>query len=465
MVSRLLALTLLGTVFGVPAFPQGAAPVKEQPPAPGPATPFRLPQRKHYVLPNGMQVNLLQFGTIPKVSIEVDEDAGKVNEDAEHVALSAITADLMGEGTSTHSGEELARLAGGMGAQLWIEAGTYQSEFSLDVLSQNAGDAIDLVADVVEHPAFPAKDLERLRADRLRSRITSLSSPDFLVHQKFAQMMYGDQPYGRLLPTEAMLKSYTLADVQGFYTANYGAQRASIYVVGRFDEGTVRKAIEKAFGKWAKGPAAVKPVQIAASGPGFAFVDHPGAAQSNVLYGIQVADVGSPDGVPVHVMNSLLGGPLGSRITANIREQKGYTYSPHSRLSEGYKTNIWSEDAAITTAATGPALQEIVKEIKLLQSAPPSVAELGRTQRYEDGVFILNNSSRQGILNTLSFVDFHNLEDDYLTGYVQRVNAVTPEQVQALAKKYLNTNAMTLVVVGDPTIAKPQLSGFATPGK
>ena len=112
-----------------------------------------------------MQVNLLQFGTIPKVSIEVDEDAGKVNEDAEHVALSAITADLMGEGTSTHSGEELARLAGGMGAQLWIEAGTYQSEFSLDVLSQNAGDAIDLVADVVEHPAFPAKDLERLRAD------------------------------------------------------------------------------------------------------------------------------------------------------------------------------------------------------------------------------------------------------------------------------------------------------------
>jgi len=106
-----------------------------------------------------------------------------------------------------------------------------------------------------------------------------------------------------------------------------------------------------------------------------------------------------------------------------------------------------------------------VKEIKLLRSAPPTLAELGGIQRYADGVFILRNSSRQGILANLTFVDFHHLSDDYLTGYLQRVNAVTPDQVQAMAQKYLDTGTMTLVVVGDPGIAKPQLSEFSTPAK
>jgi zinc protease len=262
-----------------------------------------------------------------------------------------------------------------------------------------------------------------------------------------------------------MLNSYTLADVRGFYAANFGAQRASIYVVGRFDEKAVKKAIEASFARWSKGPAVLMPVQTAAEGAHFAFVDQPGAAQSNVIFGLPVADVSSPDTTPLDVMNSLLGGSFGSRITANIREQKGYTYSPRSSLSQGYGTNIWAENAAITTTATGPAIQEIVKEIKLLQSAPPTVAELGGVQRYEDGVFILRNSSRLGILANLTFVDFHHLSDEYLTGYVQRVNAVTPEQVQAMATKYLHPSAMTLVVVGDPAIAKPQLSDFATPAK
>jgi zinc protease len=463
MAARLLALTICAALCNMPAGAQ--LPPKEQPPAPAPASSFHLAQRTHYALANGVQVNLLQFGTVPKVTIEIDESAGKVNEDPEHVDLSAITAELMAEGTSTHTGEELARLAGDMGSQLSIHAETYQSEFSMDVLNQNAADAIALLADVIEHPAFPDKDLERLRADHLRARATSLANPTFLARQKFEQVMYGGQPYGRLLPTEAMLKSYTLADVRGFYAANYGAQRAAIYVVGRFDEKAVKDAIKASFSGWPKGTAALMPVQTAATGAHFAFVDQPGAAQSNVILGIPVADVTSPDTTPLDVMNSLLGGSFGSRITANIREQKGYTYSPRSTLSQGYGTNIWAENAAITTTATGPAIQEIVKEIKLLRSAPPTLAELGGIQRYVDGVFILRNSSRQGILANLTFVDFHHLSDDYLTGYLQRVNAVTPDQVQAMAQKYLDTGTMTLVVVGDPGIAKPQLSEFSTPAK
>jgi predicted Zn-dependent peptidase len=412
-----------------------------------------------------LQVNLLQFGTVPKVTIEVSEAAGKVNEDPKQIDLSAITAELMGEGTEKLGGDEIARKAGDMGGSLAISGEIYRSTFSVDVLSSHAADAISLLADVLQHPAFPVRDFDRLRADHLRARETSLAEPGFLARQEFAKVMYGDQPYGRLLPTQEMLKSYTLDDARAFYKKNYGARRATIYVVGKFDEAAVRAAIEKEFGGWAAGQAAQYPVQTAATGTHFVFVDQPQAAQSNVIYGLPVADVSSPDWTSLEVMNSLLGGSFGSRITANIREQKGYTYSPRSTLSQGYKTNIWAENAAVTTAATGPAINEITKEIVRLQGAPPTDVELGGIQRYLSGVFVLRNSSRGGILNNLVFVDFHGLGDDYLTGYVARVNAVTPEQVQAMAQKYINTSAMSLVVVGDPTVAKPQLSEFTTGGK
>ncbi len=464
-----MKLNLVAAIFsgllGACAVAHSQAPAKQPPPAPGPARPFALPQRTRYTLPNGLQVNLLQYGTVPKAIIEVSEAAGKVNEDPKQVDLSAITAELLGEGTVKLGGDEIARKAGDMGGSLDISGDVYRSTFSIDVLSSHAADAIGLLADVLQHPAFPLKDFDRLRADHLRARETSLAEPAFLAEQQFAKVMYGDQPYGRLLPTEEMLKSYTLDDARAFYKKNYGARRTTIYVVGKFDEASVRAAIEKQFSGWAEGQAAQYPVQTAATGTHFVFVDQPQAAQSNVIYGLPVADVSSPDWIPLVVMDSLLGGSFGSRITANIREQKGYTYSPYSTMSRDYKTNIWAENAAITTSATGPAITEINKEIVRLQGAPPANTELAGIQRYLSGVFVLRNSTRSGILNNLIFVDFHGLGDDYLTGYVGRVNAVTPEQVQAVAQKYLNTSAMSLVVVGDPTVAKPQLNGFAGGGQ
>jgi len=463
---RSLSLSLSLAALAVPSYLNVAAQetpahVKEQPPAPAPARPFHLAPRTRYTLPNGLTVNLLEYGTVPKVYIDVEVAAGKVNEDAQHTNLSVLTAELMSEGTTSLTGEQIARRAGDMGSTLSANGGSYQSSFAMDVLSNNAAEAVGLLADVIEHPAFPEKDFERHRADALRQRATALANPGFLARQKFAEILYGDQAYGRMVATEAMLKSYTLDQVHAFYKTNYGAQRTIVYIVGRFDEKAVRAAVEKAFGTWQKGPAVSWPDQHASTGAHFAFIDQPGAAQSNVIYGIPVANVDSPDATRLDVMNSLLGGSFGSRITSNIREQKGYTYSPFSYLSQGYGTNVWAESAAITTASTGPAITEIQKEIKRLQEEPPAATELTNIQRYEDGVFLLRNSSRQGILGNLSFVDFHHLDDSYLTGYVDRIDAVTPAQVQEMAKKYLNIDGMTLVVVGDPAVVKPQLTGFA----
>jgi zinc protease len=457
---RWLTLLICNVCLGGLAIAQSSS--KELPPAPDPERPFHLVARTHYVLPNGLQVNLLRFGSVPKVSIEIDVSAGRVDEYPKQIDISAITAELMGQGTLTQTGEELALAAGDMGSSLSIASGTYQSKFSLDVLSESATSAIGLLADVLRNPSFPAKEFERLRTDHLRTCETSLADPGFLAQRTFAEVMYGNQAYGRVLPTPAMLKSYDVEDARRYYTQNYGAQRTTIYVVGNFDERKVREAVDKEFGNWLRGPAPNMQVQTATRGQHFAFVDEAGATQSNVIYGISVPGIGSPDATSLDVMNSLLGGSFGSRITANIREQHGYSYSPRSTLSEGYGSNVWSESAAITTSATGPALKEITKEILRLQETPPSAIEVRDIELYKIGVFILGNSSREGVLENLSFVDFHHLGDDYLTGYVKRVLAVTPQQVQDAARKYLDTASMTLVVVGDRAITMPQLSSFVS---
>jgi predicted Zn-dependent peptidase len=159
-------------------------------------------------------------------------------------------------------------------------------------------------------------------------------------------------------------------------------------------------------------------------------------------------------------MNSLLGGSFGSRITSNIREQKGYTYSPSSQLSSRYRDAYWVETADVTTKDTGASLKEIIAEIKRLQAEPPSDKELKGIQNYLAGTFVLQNSSRAGIIGQLEFVDLHGLSAEYLNTFVSRVYAVTPAQVQQMASKYIQSDKALIVVVGDKKVIADQIKPY-----
>jgi len=152
-----------------------------------------------------------------------------------------------------------------------------------------------------------------------------------------------------------------------------------------------------------------------------------------------------------------LGGAFSSRITANIREDKGYTYSPRSTVVARVGTGVWYQGADVTAESTGASLNEIFKEIKLLASEPPSKEELDGFKNYMAGIFVLRNSSRAAIINQLSFLELHGLDKQYLQEYVQKVHSATPEQISVMVNKYLDINKMTLVVVGDAASVEPQL--------
>jgi len=231
-------------------------------------------------------------------------------------------------------------------------------------------------------------------------------------------------------------------------------------VAGRFDAAAMKKAIEDGFGKWEKGPEPVMDVPKVKPEHVLDVTDRPGAAQSTLILGLPVPGPTSADNIRMTVMNALLGGSFGSRITSNIREQKGYTYSPFSQISRRYHDAYWAESADVTTKFTGPSLKEIFGEIERLQKEPPGEAELKGIETYLGGIFVIQNSSRGALIGQLRYVDLQGLGDDYLKTFVQKVNAVTPAEVQEMTKKYIKPDEMTIVVVGDKSKISDQLTAF-----
>lgn len=433
---------------------------KQPPPEPGKPKGFSVPAPRKFKLENGLAVTLVEYGTLPKVTVRLAVRSGNIDEKAGKVWLADLMGDLLSQGTETKSAAQIAEAAARMGGSLNIAVGPDRTDIGGDVLSEFGPEMSVLIADVVIHAKFPESELERLKGDRLRQLSILKSQPQRMALEKFSALLYGDHPYGSLSPTEEMLKSYTIGEVRAFYDANFGAARSHIYVAGKFDGKAMEAAIRKAFAGWKRGGAPTVNVPKPKGERRVEMVDRPGAVQSTIYLGMPVIDPSNPDWIPLSVMNSLLGGSFGSRITSNIREQKGYTYSPNSQVSTRYRDGYWVETADVTTKDTGASLKEILAEIKKLQTDPPSEQELKGIQNYLAGTFVLQNSSRGGIINQLAFVDLHGLPKDYLNTYVSRVYAVTPAQVQQMAAKYIQSDKATIVVVGDKKVIAEQVAPY-----
>lgn len=431
---------------------------KQTPPEGGKPRDFKLPAKKVEKLSNGLSTTLVQYGAIPKVNVNVIIKTGNIHEGPNEVWLADLAGNLMREGgTTSMDFKTIAKKVAAMGGEVNVSTGPNQMTVSGSVLSEFAPDLVKILADIVINPAFPASEVERLKNDLKRQLTVQKSVPQNQATEKFRSIIYKDHAYGRYFPTEEMLNSYTLDMAKGFYEKNIGAKRTVVYAVGKFDEAAVKKAIEEAFGKWKEGPEVDYPVATPVKTNEVAVIDRKGAPQTTVLLGLPTLDPSKPDYLPLQVTNSLLGGSFGSRITANIREDKGYTYSPFSTISSGYRVAIWYEQADVTSEHTGASLQEISKEIKRLQNEPPSADELKGIQNYEAGIFVLQNSTPGGIINQLNFLDLHGLSDSYLTDRVKNIYNVTPEKVQQMAKDYFKYEDMTLVLVGDKKLLEKQI--------
>lgn len=451
------ALVVLGAAIA-PAHAQ-----KQQPPAPGTPRDFRLPAKRSFTLANGMEVDMVPFGTVPKATLRLVVRTGNVHEAADEVWLADVTADLMREGTTRRSAAELANAFASMGGTLGINVTPDLTNIRTEVLAEQAPAAVRLLAEVARQPALPASELARIKANRIRQLAINRSSPQAQASEKFAAMMYGDHPYGRMFPTEAMLEGYTIDDVQRFYREHFGAGWSKLYVAGVFDAAAMEQAIRAAFEGWERGtaPAPVPPPRMATQRQ-LTVLDREDAPQSTIYMGVPVITPEHGDWIALDVADALLGGAFGSRITRNIREDKGYTYSPYSTVSAHPGAAYWAEVADVTTNVTGASLREIFGEIERLQRDAPPADELRGIQNNLAGIFTVQNASRSGVIGQLAFVDLYGLGDDYLTNYVRNVLAIAPADVQRIAQTYLRPDRMTMVIVGDRDVIDSQVAPYGT---
>ena len=430
---------------------------KETPPAPGTPKDFRVPPRRTFTLPNGLQVTLVPFGRVPKVAIELEVRTGIIDQGPNDIALSAVMSDMLLEGTTTRTAQDISRQAAEMGGSVNVTPGSEVVAIGGEVLSDRGSAFIPLLADVVLNPRFDEADLKRTIDKHARDNAVALASPGTLAQKRFREIMYGSHPFANVFPPEEMLRGFTEARVRDFHTRNFGARRSRLYVSGVFNSREMEQAIRDAFGGWAEGPAPTENPPVITARRQVDVVDRPNSVQSSIWMGLPVADPSHADWVKMNVTDALLGGAFGSRITSNIREDKGYTYSPGSFIWTRKKASMWVETADVTSNVTGASLTEIFREIDRLRTEAPPQAELDGIKNNLAGVFTVQNSSRFGLINQLQFVDLHGLGDDYVTNYVKNILAVTPEDVRATAEKHIDPQKISIAIVGTKRDIEKQL--------
>ena len=431
----------------------------EPPPAMGQPKDFTLPAKTTRTLDNGIRVTFIEYGEIPKVTITAITRAGNINE-GKNTWLADLTAEMLKEGAGSLDSQQIAQKAASLGGSVGVAVGADETTAAMDVLSEKGPEAVALIADVLRRPTFPESEFERVKRNFERQLVQARAVPQNVASEALLATLYPDHPYGRLFPTEEQLQAYTLADVRRFHAENFGAARTRIYVAGKFERGAMEAALTRAFGDWARGPEPLIAPAKAVNKASVKLVDRPGAPQSTILMGVPTIDPSNPRYLSVSLTNTLLGGSFTSRITTNIREDKGYAYSPASSIAARYRSAYWSEEADVNTPDTGAALGEILKEVDRLRKEPPSPTELRGFQNYRSGVFVIQNSTRGALIGQLAFIDLHGLPEEYLTRFVERVNAFTPAEISAAARDFIDPSQMTIVIVGDLAKVRPQLEAM-----
>ena len=429
-------------------------------PTAGDPAPFRLPERTDLTLGNGLRATLIEYGAVPKATLRIALRAGGLNERAGASGLAVLASRYLKEGAGDLDAGELAARLARCGGGLDTHSGDDATTLDIAVLSESAPEALRLLGEVVTRPRLPEDELERLRAELLRELAVAATEPSVLALERFHAALYGDHPYAQVLPSREDVEALGIEDVRGFVAGELGAARAHVYVAGRFDLAAVEQALREAFEGWQAGPAPLIAPPSPSSTRAIHLIDRPGAGQSTIRLGLPAPDPSQDDYLPLTVVDTLLGGAFMSRITLNLREDKGYTYSPRSTVAVHYRDAYWMQAADVTTEHTGASLHEIFAEINRLRAEPPSLEELEGVQRFMAGGLLVRNATPAGLLGQLGFLDFHELGASYAEEYVDRVHAVTPERVRELAAEYLRPEEMTIAIAGDASVIREQIAPY-----
>jgi len=440
---------------------QAQKPDRSHRPAVGEAPDVRLPAVQQFTLDNGLRVLLMEKHDVPLVQLNLVVNAGSTRDDPALPGVASMTAAMLDEGAAGRSALEIADEFEMLGARFGVGAGTHTASMSLRAPTQQLPAALALAADVLLRPDFPEQELERLRKERLTSLIRRYDEPNAIASVLFSETLFGrDHPYGRPgIGTDASLRAMSVADLRAFHAQWYRPNNATAIVVGDIDRAGAESLLRNAFADWERGDVAADQVPSATqvSGRTIYIVDKPGAAQSVVQLGRIGVPRSSRDYYALEVMNVILGGSFTSRLNQNLREDKGYSYGASSGFQYMPAPGPWFAGAAVQTASTGPAIAEFMKELRGMHQPIPA-DEVDRARNFLAMRYPAGFQSVAGIAGRLSDLVQYGLPGDYFNRYVANILAVTNEDVERVAKQYIDPENVAIFVVGDRAVIEKQIS-------
>lgn len=432
-------------------------------PAVGAERPFAPAARSERTLPNGLQVIALRHATVPKVTAILGIKSGLAAEPAEKAGLAQFAVDLAQEGTTTRSSEQIKREVFAMGASLNGTAGQDASTFQIRGLNTTLPQMLAIVADVVRNPSFPQAELDLLKARIGQQLQAQTASPQYVNNKMFRQTLFGNHPYSRIGVTPETLPAIDRASIVSFQQTYYRPNNAYLVVVGDVTADAVFAAAEKAFGAWerrALPEAKTTPLPVL-EGRTLVFVQRPNSVQSSISVGNFTPRRDDPRWYTLQLVNQIFGAAFDSRLVRNIREEKGYTYSPQSVFQSMAQGGLYRAVADVRNDVTGATLKEIYAEIDKLREGGPEAEELNDAKQYSRGLFVLQNASQSGLAATLNTMATFNLPKDYPETFQRQISQPSGEAIKTGAQMLLGSMDSVVTIVGDYTKVKDQLTGFS----
>jgi len=435
-------------------------PWRAEVPKAGPARTLQLATPASAVLPNGLTLILSERRGLPIVAANLVVKTGSDANPIERPGLANFVAAMLDEGTTTRGALQIADEVAQLGASLTTGSSMDATTISARSLMKNFASTLDLVADIVLKPSFPAEEVDRQRASRLGQLVQMRDSPAQVAGQVMGVALYGTKhPYGYTeLGTEASMKAVTRDEMMAFWRQHFVPNNAALVVAGDISMSDLRALVEKTFASWQRGtpsrPMLGAPETTRAR---IVIVDKPGTPQTQV----RVASIGaarsSPDFRALQVMNNALGGLFSSRINMNLREQHGYTYGAGSQFIFRRSAGPFVVAGGIRTDVTAPAVSEIFKEIAGILEKPMAQEELQKSKDALANSLPGTFETSVNTVNSFSNIFVYDLGLDYYTRYAQEVNAVTAEQALAVARRYIVPDRLVVIAVGDRSAIEAEL--------
>ena len=421
-------------------------------PKPGPSSALHLPVPEQFRLSNGLTVLYSERPGLPLVAASLVLRSGNGANPLGKPGLAGFTARMLQQGTTKLNALQIADRAADLGATLGTNASTDSSAIATHSLSRNFADALGLLADVALHPSFPQAEIERVRKERLAALVQEKDDPNSVGMRVLDAALYGPHhPYGYPgIGTEDSIKAVTREDLVKFWQENYFPNDAALIVAGNITLNELKPLLEKEFGAWRQGKASAAAIGAPESTDArLILVDRPGAPQTTLVCYSLGAARSTPDYPSLEVMNTDLGGLFSSRINMNLREAHGYTYGAGSFFSYHRSAGPFMVFSDVRTDVTAPATTEMLNELRKMRETQMTVEEMNLSKdsitrsmpgRFERG------TDAAGTFAELFLFD---LPIDYFSKLPDSINAVSPEQAQAAAQKYIHPEKMVVLAIGD----------------